>query len=584
MNRRSLLLVPSLVAVVLSLALPAWSAASSYDDPVGYPKIALFRSAGSADQLAKYDWVVEDGSPGGLADLDKAKQSNPNLLELISPYGGVSYKDVIMATYGYSKISAPISSPWGTLRAKQTNDDVLDPSGSPHQYGSVTVLNLQQYGSSDSTAIWSARVRAKYYLDNVAGHPGIQGIWGDNDFWSDQGYAWSGAHVDARLWNNGFIAAHQELARLLPAGSIIGGNDLSSMADHPSSYQGDVPNGWQLLNGLGRAGMKEGANHYYGLTDASGLDGLITGIRSFLALKQLDGLQRYEMINVSEVSPDSATARLGLAASCISGAYFWGYGGSGGDFASALSFWMPQFDQNGRHWLGRPTADPVQLASGVWSRTFEHGTVVANASGSSRTVAGVTVPNDDGAFIAGNNGSAPPPPSTPGPAPQTTPAPAPQSQPSSTPAPSASSAPSSAPTGKGTSGSASSGSTAAAAASVGHELGVEAAAQEQGSAAGAAVASASVNVGWDGVQFSSRDALRSHVTARGVVWEAFLRLHPALTKALGLPGVQWDGTRIYSAGGMRSWLTGRGASYTRWVKLHPEAVRLLDPAPARGGA
>lgn len=405
----------ALLAASISFAAPTYGQPARarvqlpLEDSVGFPKVAIYRpgSGGTAGVLGRYDWAVVDGDARSIAAASAAARTHPRLLTMVVPYGGIHQRDVIAATYGYSKISAPITSPWGTLRAKQTRDDVLDPNGSPHQYGDVTVLNMQQYTAPEATAIWSARVRAKYYLDNVRGHPGIRGIWGDNDFWSDQEYAWSGAQIDRRAWDDGFIAAHRQLRDLLPAGTVIGGNDLSSMADHPQRYHGSVPDGWQLLKGLGEAGMKESANRYYGLTDASGLDDLITGIRRFLGLKRLDGLQRYEMINVSQVDPHSATARLGLAAASISGAYLWGYGGSSGDFASSLDFWMPEFALHGRHWLGLPVAGPVRLARGLWSRKFEHGTVVANASGSARSVAGVTVPDDDAAFVAVENGTAP---------------------------------------------------------------------------------------------------------------------------------------------------------------------------------
>ena len=420
------MIVVGVAAIAWALAVVYWHEDSVGFDSVGFPKIALFRPGTGIDPstLAKYDWVVEDGTARGVWLLDEAKRLNPNLLGLIQPYGGVSQQDVFAATYGFGKVSSPISSPWGTLRAFSTDDLVKNVDGTPHIASGVDILNWQQSGTSDSTAIWSARVRAKYYLDNATGHPGVMGIWGDSDLWSDQGYAFNGARFSASSWDDGFVRHHQELMRLLP-GAVIGGNDLSSMAGHPSRYAGTIPDAWKHV---GQAGMKESTNKYFGLTGADGLDNLITGIRQFMALKLEDGQQRYEMLNVSDTT-NTATMRLGLAAACISGAYFWGYPGSGGDFSSSLSLWLPEFDRHGRNWLGLPTGDPLRVAPGLWTRSFEHGTVIANASGSSRTTAGVTVPDGDGAFIEGASSPAP----APAPAPQPAPAPAPAPQPSPAP-------------------------------------------------------------------------------------------------------------------------------------------------------
>ena len=381
---------------------------SPSDDGVAFPKIASFR-AGSAvapSVIARYDWVVTDGSGYGLDRLDQVHQLNPHQLQMIQVWGGVCGHETIAATYGFGQVCRPFSSPWGTLRSMSTSDEVVDPNGAAHQYGTVDVLNMQQHSGPDSTAIWSARVRTAYYLQDVRGHPQIRGIWGDNDFWSDQGYAWSGAPVDPRAWDDGFIANHLELQHLLPRGAIIGGNDLSSMAAHPSAYRGSVPGGWRLLGGGGQAGMKESVNLDSGLEQPDGLDGLIRSVQTWLHLKTLDGRQRYEMINVTGVSGTSSTARLALAAACISGGYLWGY--LGGDFATTFDFWMPEFDKYGRHWLGHPLADGGRARSGVWVRRFEHGTVVANATDSPQTVQGITVGPRDAAFVRRENGTAPP--------------------------------------------------------------------------------------------------------------------------------------------------------------------------------
>ena len=352
---------------------------SPSDDGVAFPKIASFR-AGSAvapSVIARYDWVVTDGSGYGLDRLDQVYRLNPHQLQMIQVWGGVCGRETIAATYGFGQVCRPFSSPWGTLHSASTSDEVVDPNGAVHQYGTVDVLNMQQHSGSDSTAIWSARVRTAYYLQDVRRHPQIRGIWGDNDFWSDQGYAWSGASVDrilAASRDDGVdpasiriapvsTLANFELQHLLPRRAIIGGNDLSSMAAHPSAYHGSVPGGWRLLGGGGQAGMKESVNLDSGLEQPDGLDGLIRGVQAWLHLKTLDGRQRYEMINVTGVSGTSSTARLALAAACISGGYLWGY--LGGDFATTFGFWMPGFDKYGRHWLGHPLADGGRARSGV---------------------------------------------------------------------------------------------------------------------------------------------------------------------------------------------------------------------------
>lgn len=396
------------------------------EDSVGYPKLAAFRAGTSTtvDVAKKFDWIVGDGYSGGISFLDKVYAANPKQLQMVQPWcfgGGLAYEETLAATYGFGKIISPVPSPWGTLRASdKINDNLKNPDGTVHQAGTTSVLDWQQYIGDASVAIWSARMRAKYYLDDLAGaHPNIKGLWGDNDFWSDNGYAWTGVNINLTKWDDGFIVHHKEMQRVLPPGTLIGGNDLASMADHPASFHGSDPVGWKLLGGGGQCGMKEGVNHYRNIMNPAGAQSVIEGVRRWLALSSEDGQQRYIMVSVNTVATTSPTARVGLAIACLSGAYYWLYTGSGGDFGSTWTSWMPEFDKYGKNWLGKGIDDPVQISTGLWVRHFENGTVILNLSGTFKTVEGITVSNGDAAFTQVANPvptptptPTPPPPST----------------------------------------------------------------------------------------------------------------------------------------------------------------------------
>lgn len=408
------------LAALASLALPSTGlAAGELEDQVGFPKIALFRpgSGIGGPTLAKYDLVVSDGNATAIANLDAAKALNPSFIGLIEPsiYDGLFW-DIFAATYGaYDTLKAPTQALWGEpLRAFNPSTDFLrNPDGSIHWVsgtGTVWMLNWQ----NADVARWSAKVAAHFARLYGEGHPGVAGIWGDGDLWSHWSYAFAGAAFSAPAWDDGYVIHHRELAARLPAGWIIGGNDISSVSAAPLGYKGTIVDGWKLLN-AGEAGLKEHAQRK--LTSAAGLDSLINSVLPFMTLKREDGRQRYVIIGVDGVSASSATARLGLAEACISGSYFWAYSGSSGAFDTATSFWMSDFDRYGAHWLGRPTGDPVNHASGLWSRTFANGAVIANLSGSTKTLYGVTVPNGDAAFVRGTYTSASSPPAPPPPPP-----------------------------------------------------------------------------------------------------------------------------------------------------------------------
>jgi hypothetical protein len=414
-SRFSLLLAALSFLVVPSTGL----AAGDLEDQVGFPKIALYRAGSgiSGTTLAKYDLVVSDGNTTAVPNLDAAKALNPSFVGLIQPaMFNVDSWDIFAATYGaYDTLKTTTQALWGeTLRAFNPSTDFLrNPDGSIHWVsgtGTVSVLNWQ----NADVARWSAKVTAHYALLYGQGHPGVLGIWGDNDLWSHWSYAFTGAAFSPSAWDDGYVIHHRELAARLPAGWIIGGNDISSVSADPSGYKGTIVDGWKLLNAA-QAGMKEHAQRK--LTSATGLDSLINSVLPFMTLKREDNRQRYVIIGLDGVSATSATARLGLAAACISGAYFWAYSGSSGAYAT--SFWMTDFDRYGAHWLGRPTGDPVNHASGLWSRTFANGAVIANLSGSSKTLYGVTVPNGDAAFVRGSYTSetSSPAPTPPPPAP-----------------------------------------------------------------------------------------------------------------------------------------------------------------------
>ena len=266
--------------------------------------------------------------------------------------------------------------------------------------------------SSNETALWSADIAAYWAKQDGAlsrMHSGVMGVWGDNDLWSDQTYAFKGtpldpdavgsasANANRAAWDTNYVAHHDRLANDLP-GMIIGGNDISSYSADPAAYRGNVRNGW-LLPGISSAGMRECADRYFGLYTASGLDGLIVAAQRFLGGKRLDGKQRYLMLNNCDATSTQIN-EYSLAVATIGGFYYWPYTQSGW-WGSTLTIApaIPDVTRNGRrHWLGFPTAPPQKLASGLWKRTFQHGAVYANMTGTDQTVDGHTLPNEAGLF------------------------------------------------------------------------------------------------------------------------------------------------------------------------------------------
>lgn len=415
---RSLLLVLAALAVAAGPTRVAGASGAPHakrpgyvfyeDEREGFPKIAAYRPGCSvaAAKLAAFDWVVTSGTCA--AALDRAHGRNPSLLGMIQPG---RRDELFAASYGqYDQIASPLSHPAiGSIRAFQSSDWLHNTDGSVHQMGSVNVLNLL----STDTALWSADVAAYWARRNGAlsrRHPGVMGIWGDNDFWSDQAYAFVGTPLDPNAagaavasanqatWDTNFVARHNRLARDLP-GMVIGGNDLASYSAHPAAYKGGVANGW-LLPGISSAGMRECADRYSGLFEASGVDKLITAAQRYLAGKKLDGKQRYLMLNNCDAT-SMQTNEYSLAVATIGGFYYWPYTQSGWWGSTiALAPAIPGYIRNGtRHWLGLPTAAPKRLASGLWKRTFQHGVVYVNMTGATQTVDGRTLDNQAGLFV-----------------------------------------------------------------------------------------------------------------------------------------------------------------------------------------
>ena len=391
-----------LLALAAALAVTAAAApARPYEDTrAGFPKIAAYRPGCSTSgaQAAQFDWFVTDGRCP--AAIDGGYRANRSLLGMIQPSG--RGEDLFAATYGgYSQMTSPVHDPrLGTIRAFRPTDWLQDASGGVHEYGTVEVLDW----TSLDTAIWSADVMAYWAKRNGAlakRHPGIAGVWGDNDLWGDQTYAFTGTKAESpslrATWDTNVVLHHQRLAKDLP-GMIIGGNDVASYADDPGAYRGKQARGW-LLPGLSSAGMRECADRYFGLYDPHGVDIIIRSAQRYLAGKAVDRKQRYLMLNNCGASSIQIN-EYSLAVATIAGMYYWPY--IDGDWATTLSIApsIPDVARNGkRHWLGAPTGAPQQLASGFWKRTFQHGVVYVNSSGTSRAADGHTIDNQTGLFL-----------------------------------------------------------------------------------------------------------------------------------------------------------------------------------------
>jgi hypothetical protein len=104
------------------------------------------------------------------------------------------------------------------------------------------------------------------------------------------------------------------------------------------------------------------------------------------------------------------------------------------------------------------------------------------------------------------------------------------------------------------------------------------------SASAAATGTQSVipSIRWDSRRFTTAAALRKHLTSNGLGWDAFLRKHPAVVKALGLYSVEWGGRTFFSWDALSRDLAKGGVRYAEWVANHRNAAaRLHDNARAR---
>jgi len=76
--------------------------------------------------------------------------------------------------------------------------------------------------------------------------------------------------------------------------------------------------------------------------------------------------------------------------------------------------------------------------------------------------------------------------------------------------------------------------------------------------------------------------LRKHLTSGGLGWDAFLRKHPAVVRALGLRSVEWGGRVFFSWDALARDLAKGGVRYAEWVANHRNAAAgLHDNARAR---
>ena len=80
---------------------------------------------------------------------------------------------------------------------------------------------------------------------------------------------------------------------------------------------------------------------------------------------------------------------------------------------------------------------------------------------------------------------------------------------------------------------------------------------------------------WDNKTFTSAPSLVSHLTAKGLDADVFLRTHPAAAGELGLRAVTWNGQDFFTVTGIRSWSLRTGANVVRWMRLHPAAAATL---------
>jgi hypothetical protein len=465
-------------------AAPLEAEAGAAVDTHGYPRtFHLWGAYRDREILARYDMLV--GYPS--YDVQWLRSQNPRGIFLLQPelYGRSGW--ITGVTYGAAHVwrggcdRSGVGVQLGCLRAWDPDSDYLwNADGTRATVGP----SFGHYGwnladpRGRGTAELVAKIHAYAAEESGLFSRGWTGIYSDNWIYSI-GESWFyGSRLDTdrdgnvddygvlrRNWSNGLVRAGHTLRRLLP-GKIVGGNGI--WYDNPGDYAGDELDGWlRSANFM----MVEHFDRFFDAPDSG-----LSVLGRWLSYPDPYGQPRYAAVIQRALRPDGErfcvergsnpnrpevmlhpdvlrSMRWGLTLTLMTGAYYEIHVGC--PTMHHTRWWFDEYDGGlgirRRGYLGRPLGGPVRLAPGVYRRDFQHGVVINNSSGGSRTVnlrrafwrlrgsqnpslndghrvRRVTVPARDGIILlrrqspagAATGGTSPPPPLAPPPPPAAT--------------------------------------------------------------------------------------------------------------------------------------------------------------------
>lgn len=256
---------------------------------------------------------------------------------------------------GGSSDGGPVRAPWpGVL------DDLNPaPSGTIRGFNTSTDFSYIAQGAmhfalhkTDTANLLRQMAWYSWKIGGAAAR-GYHGIWSDNLFTgnlltSGNEFGANGANISKTAWDAGLLNICKGLRDLGVPG--VGGNTVYR-SDNPAVRVATN----HAMNETLQAQVSQGPTAF-----AKSLDEILTW------QKAAPGPRYHVCMHI--VSPsDTAAMRFGLALCCISGSAYIPY------YTSHSDLFVPaEMKRNGqRHYLGKPTGDPVRSGN-VWTREFVH--------------------------------------------------------------------------------------------------------------------------------------------------------------------------------------------------------------------
>jgi hypothetical protein len=410
---------------------PAKQGAAKPTDPHGYPRTSLLYAGGPAQQVARYDLLVQ----AVTRDIGELRRRNPTGVFLLQPaIQGGGPKDSVHVTapggaIGWQGATDALrgGKQLGKIRAVDPQRDFLhNADGSLATIGKILGWNLaapsnRAVPQQVAKVFAYAAKRDGLYCTVRIGKPGKRkrvpcwnGIHSDNWIYSAIGASWFyGPNLDSdrdgvvddpaalrRSWSNGLTRVGMLLRTYLP-GMVVGGNGIWY---RPDLYAGTDPKGW--LKASNYTLVEDFERHAWETPDA-----FLASSRRWLEFPDPFGQPRYMTVlqtatdisakNIlwSDFDPNTEPAmtrpdvlrsmRWGLTLALMSGVYyelkglFWGN-------THLVRWWFDEYDGGvgvrRRGYLGQAVGAYRKLGDGLYRRDFERGIAINNSSGKPQTV------------------------------------------------------------------------------------------------------------------------------------------------------------------------------------------------------